>query len=156
MTSDYKILFYFVLPFCPDFRAWGREYLERWSRSPETRWRKDASCRTPTPGAAVCRKRNKSVFCFRFCLWRRYLELFSSTSQTAHLLPCLPHRWRGYNFFLPPMPQPGIKLTSVQLHFFWGTLIQDALLALLQRPIILRTFESKTGHKAADLQRDPP
>ena len=32
------------------------------------------------------------------------------------------------------MPLPGIKLTSVQLHLLWGTLIQDALPTELPRP----------------------
>ena len=31
------------------------------------------------------------------------------------------------------MPQRGIKLTSVQLHLFWGTLIQDAIPTELPR-----------------------
>ena len=30
-------------------------------------------------------------------------------------------------FFLTPIPWQGIKLMSVQLHLFWGTLIQDTL-----------------------------
>ena len=32
-------------------------------------------------------------------------------------------------FFSNFYTEPGIKLTSVQLHLYWGTLIQDALLA---------------------------
>ena len=45
-------------------------------------------------------------------------------------------------FFLTPMPRPGIELTSVQLHLFWGTLIHDALLAELPhpRPVVKSCF----------------
>ena len=38
-------------------------------------------------------------------------------------------------FFLPPMPPWEIKLTSVQLHLFLGTSIQDALPTELLRQI---------------------
>ena len=48
-------------------------------------------------------------------------------SSTSHLHPCSPPRWRGKDFFLPPMHRPGAEPMSVQLHLFWGTLIQDAL-----------------------------
>ena len=43
------------------------------------------------------------------------------------------NRRRGGYFCLSltPMPQPGIELTSIQLHLFWGTLTQDALPAVL-------------------------
>ena len=60
-------------------------------------------------------------------------KLFSSTFPTAHLLSCLPHRWQARIFFLPPIPQKRIKLTSVQLHLFWWTLIKVALLTELPR-----------------------
>ena len=58
--------------------------------------------------------------------YRGMLNFFKSTSQIAHLLLCLHHRWRGEDFILPLMPlPPGIELMSVQLHVIWGTLIQD-------------------------------
>ena len=47
-------------------------------------------------------------------------KLFSSTSITMYLLSCLPHRWRGEDYFLPPMPRLPIELTLVQLHLFEG------------------------------------
>ena len=69
-------------------------------------------------------------------------DIFSSTSQTAHLLLCFPQRWYVKDFFLPPMPRPRIKLMSVQLHLFWGTFIQDALPTELPR---LRLGVKDTG-----------
>ena len=60
----------------------------------------------------------------RFLLNRLKNKLFSSASQTAHFLQCLPNRWRCKDFSLLHMTWPGIKLTSVYLHLFWGTLIQ--------------------------------
>ena len=37
-------------------------------------------------------------------------------------------------FFLPPMPQLGMKLTSVQFYLFWGTLNQGAIPTELPQP----------------------
>ena len=42
--------------------------------------------------------------------------------------------WLG--FFLAPMTQPGIELMSVQLHLFWGTLIQGASPTELLQPVV--------------------
>ena len=37
-------------------------------------------------------------------------------------------------FFLPPLPQLGLKPTSVQVHLFWGTLNQDPISTELPQP----------------------
>ena len=36
--------------------------------------------------------------------------------------------------FLAPIPRPGVELMKIQLHLFWGTLIQDALLTERPQP----------------------
>ena len=56
--------------------------------------------------------------------------------------------WLG--FFPTPMSQPGIELTSVQLHLFWGPLIQDGLPAEQPWPWPGHELTMVAGVEAAD------
>ena len=60
---------------------------------------------------------------YHFCigLWQ---SRSSSKMRTHFYVRLLDVR---LGFFLPPMPRPGIELTSVQWHFSRGSLIQDSL-----------------------------
>ena len=43
-------------------------------------------------------------------------------------------------FFLTPMPQPGMELTLVPLHLFWGSSIQDILRQVLKKEFTHRVL----------------
>ena len=58
---------------------------------------------------------------------------FSSTSWTVPLLPCLPHRWSGQDFFLSYLPRLWIDHVS-SVAPLWGSLILEALPIDLPQP----------------------